>query len=219
MEYNTQREHLIIPEYGRNIQKMVAHAIAIKDKEERNRCARSIVDVMGELNPHLRDVADFKHKLWDHLFIISGFKLDVDSPFEIPTKDSVNISPERIEYPQKDYKYRHYGKTISAMINKAIDYKEGAEKEALVATIANHLKKSYLTWNRDSVEDTKIIEDLAELSGGKLKLPDGFVFAEVSNITPQNKRNHSNSNRRRGGRSGGGGKWSGSNNRRRNQRN
>ena len=215
MEYNTQREHLIIPEYGRNIQKMVAHAISIKDKEERNRCARSIVDVMGELNPHLRDVADFKHKLWDHLFIISAFKLDVDSPFEIPTKDSVNIKPERIEYPKKDYKYRHYGKTISGMVMKAIDFKEGPEKAALVATIANHLKKSYLTWNRDSVEDTKIIADLAELSGGKLKLPEGFVFADVSNITLQTRRNTSNSGRKKGSRSG---KWSGSNNRRRAQR-
>jgi len=196
---------------------MVAHAIAIKDKEERNRCARSIVDVMGELNPHLRDVADFKHKLWDHLFIISAFKLDVDSPFEIPTKDSINTKPERIEYPKKDYKYRHYGKTISRMVMKAIDFKEGPEKEVLVATIANHLKKSYLTWNRDSVEDTKIVDDLTELSDGKLKLPEGFVFAEVSNITPQNRRNASNSGRKRGSRSGGG-KWSGSSNRRRPQR-
>lgn len=215
MEYNTQREHLIIPEYGRNIQKMVAHAIAIKDKEERNRCARSIVDVMGELNPHLRDVADFKHKLWDHLFIISAFKLDVDSPFEIPTKDSINTKPERIEYPKKDYKYRHYGKTISRMVMKAIDFKEGPEKEALVATIANHLKKSYLTWNRDSVEDTKIVDDLTELSGGKLKLSEGFVFADVSNITLQDRRNTSNSGRKRASRSG---KWSGSSNRRRPQR-
>ena len=214
MEYNTQREHLIIPEYGRNIQKMVAHALGLKDKEERSRCARSIVDVMGELNPHLRDVADFKHKLWDHLFVISDFKLDVDSPFDVPTKESVNIKPEIIKYPVRDYKYRHYGRTISSMVNKAIDFKEGPEKDVLVATIANHLKKSYLIWNRDSVEDAKIITDLDELSGGKLKLPEGFVFAEVGNITQQNRRKASNSGRNRGSRPGGG-KWSGSNNRRR----
>ena len=216
MEYNTQREHLIIPEYGRNIQKMVAHAIAIKDKEERNRCARSIVDVMGELNPHLRDVADFKHKLWDHLFIISEFKLDVESPYTIPTAESVNIKPEIIGYPNKDYKYRHYGKTISKMTKKAIDYKEGPEKEALIATIANHLKKSYLTWNRDSVEDSKIIDDLSELSGGKLKLPEGFVFAEVGKITQPSRRTR-DTGRKRSSRPGG--RWSGAGGRRRNPRN
>ncbi|MBL4752252.1 MAG: DUF4290 domain-containing protein [Flavobacteriales bacterium] len=216
MEYNTQRESLIIPEYGRNIQKMVAHAISLKDKEERNRCARSIVDVMGELNPHLRDVADFKHKLWDHLFIISEFKLDVESPYTIPTAETVNVKPERIGYPTKDYKYRHYGKTISEMVKKAIDYKDGPEKEALITTIANHLKKSYLTWNRDSVEDTKIIDDLNDLSGGKLKLPEGFVFAEVGKITQPSRRTRDTS-RKRPPRSGG--RWSGSNNRRRSPRN
>jgi len=211
MEYNTQREHLIIPEYGRNIQKMVKHAITIKDKDERNNCARTIVDVMGELNPHLRDVADFKHKLWDHLFIISEFKLEVESPFELPTAESVNIKPDRVDYPDKAYKYRHYGKTITGMINKAVDYKDGEEKEALIAVIANHLKKSYLIWNRDSVADEKIKDDLKDLSEGKLKLPEGFVFAEVGNISSQRKPQRTNKKRQ----SRSGGSWSRSNNRKR----
>lgn len=213
MEYNTQREHLTIPEYGRNIQKMVQHAISIKDKEERNKCAKTIVDVMGELNPHLRDVADFKHKLWDHLFIISDFKLDIESPFDLPTIESVNKIPEKITYPDKAYKHRHYGKTIVSMIAKALEYKEGPEKEALIVIIANHLKKSYLTWNRDSVDDKKIIDDLDELSGGKLKLPEGFEFADMGHITPQGRQQNNQRGKKRSSRSGG--SWSRNNNRRR----
>ncbi|MBL4735257.1 MAG: DUF4290 domain-containing protein [Flavobacteriales bacterium] len=212
MEYNTQRDHLIIPEYGRNIQKMVEHAISLKDKDERNKCARTIVDVMGELNPHLRDVADFKHKLWDHLFIISQFKLDVESPFELPTQESVNKSPDRVAYPPKAYKHRHYGKTITGMIEKAVDFKDGPEKTALITTIANHLKKSYLTWNRDSVDDSKIIDDLKDLSGGKLKLPEDFVFADTGHITPQGRQTQQRG-KKRNPRSGG--SWSRSSNRRR----
>ncbi|MBL4658675.1 MAG: DUF4290 domain-containing protein [Flavobacteriales bacterium] len=215
MEYNTQREHLIIPEYGRNIQKMIQHAVSIKDKEERNKCARTIVDVMGELNPHLRDVADFKHKLWDHLFIISDFKLEVDSPFDLPTPESVDVAPERIDYPAKAYKHRHYGKTIVGMITKAVEFKDGPEKEALIIIIANHLKKSYLTWNRDTVEDQKIFDDLADLSDGKLKVPEGFEFADMGHITPQGQQrtNQNQRGKKRNPRSGG--SWSRSNNRRR----
>ena len=188
MEYNTAREKLIISEYGRNIQKMVSHAIAIKEKEERNRAAKVIIDVMGQLNPHLRDIADFKHKLWDHLFIISNFKLDVDSPYPIPTAESVDVKPERIKYPEKSYKYRHYGKTIQMMIDKAIGFKEGPEQEALIKVIANHLKKSYLTWNKESVADSKIFEDLKELSGGKLKLKESIQLNNTDEILASNKR-------------------------------
>ena len=131
MEYNTQRNKLHMPEYGRHIQKMVNHAITIKDNEERNKCAMSIINVMGQLNPHLRDVSDFKHKLWDHLYIISEFNLEVESPFETPTPESVNSTPIKIAYPKKDYKHRHYGKTIQRIIDEAIKYKEGEEKDAL----------------------------------------------------------------------------------------
>lgn len=209
MEYNSQREKLIISEYGRHIQKMVQSVMAEKDKEVRNKQAKAIIGVMGQLNPHLRDVSDFKHKLWDHLFMISDFKLDVDSPFPKPTKESLEVKPKKLAYPARNIKYRHYGRTNQMMIEKAIEFPEGPEKEALVMTIANHLKKSYVTWNRDAVSDEKIINDLVELSGGKLKLDIKTVLTDTTEILAANKRkkrstrssNHkSRSNsRRRGG--------------------
>lgn len=210
MEYNSQREKLTIPEYGRHIQKMVQTVLAEKDKEARNKQAKAIIDVMGQLNPHLRDVADFKHKLWDHLCVISDFKLDVDSPFPNPTKESLAVKPEKLAYPAKNIKYRHYGRTNQIMIEKAIEFPEGPEKEALIMTIANHLKKSYVTWNKDTVDDDTIIEDLLKLSDGKLKLDPKTVLTDTTEILAANKRkkrttrtntNKSRNNqRRRGGR-------------------
>lgn len=208
MEYNTQRNKLHMPEYGRHIQKMVNHAITLKDKEERNKCAKSIINVMGQLNPHLRDVSDFNHKLWDHLYIISEFNLEVDSPFDTPTPESVNSKPIKIAYPQKDYKYRHYGKTIQMIIDEAIKYKEGEEKDALIRVIANQLKKLYLMWNKDSVTDEQIDGDLGRLSNGKLKIPEGMKLVEVTNLTNTVKR------KKRPPKSGG--SWHKQNNRRKN---
>ena len=170
MEYNTSLPKMIIPEYGRNIQKMIDFAMTVQDREERNKVARAIIDVMGQLNPHLRDVTDFKHKLWDHIFIISDFKLDVDSPYPIPTRDVIHLKPERLAYPQKNPKYRFYGNNIKYMIDVANSWEEGEMKDALVKVIANHMKKSYLSWNKDTVTDTVIFEHLYELSGGKLNL-------------------------------------------------
>ncbi|HHZ64121.1 MAG TPA: DUF4290 domain-containing protein [Flavobacteriales bacterium] len=192
MEYNSQREKLTIPEYGRHIQKMVQSVLAEKDKELRNKQAKAIIDVMGQLNPHLRDVADFKHKLWDHLFVISEFKLDVDSPFPNPTKESLTVKPEKLAYPSRNIKYRHYGRTNEIMIEKAIEFPEGPEKDALILTIANHLKKSYVTWNKDSVDDSKIIGDLLSLSDGKLKLDDKTVLTDTTEILAANKRKKRN---------------------------
>lgn len=169
MEYNTSLPHLIISEYGRNIQKMIDFAKTVKDREERNRVARAIIDVMGQLNPHLRDVTDFKHKLWDHLFIISEFKLDVDSPYPKPTPETFKTKPERVMYPSNDIRYKHYGKTVERIIVKAKEYPEGEERDALVEQIANLMKRSYLNWNRDSVNDEVIIKQLDELSKGQLK--------------------------------------------------
>jgi len=208
MEYNTKRNKLHMPEYGRHIQKMVAHSITIKDNDERNKCAKSIIRVMGQLNPHLRDVADFKHKLWDHLYIISEFKLDVESPFETPTPESVNSKPDRIDYPKKEYKRRHYGKTIQLMINEAIKYKDGDEKNALIRLIANQLKKSYLRWNKDSVSDEQIDSDLKRMSNDKLKLPEGIKLVEVNEVVNTMKR------KKRPPKSGG--TWHKQNNRRKN---
>ncbi|HOD10333.1 MAG TPA: DUF4290 domain-containing protein [Flavobacterium sp.] len=170
LEYNAERSHLIIPEYGRHLQKLIDQATEIADKDERNKAARYIIQVMGSLNPHLRDVPDFQHKLWDQLFIMSDFRLEVDSPYPVPTRDVINLKPERLAYPQKNPKYRFYGNNIKYMINVANSWEEGEMKSALVKVIANHMKKSYLSWNKDTVTDVVIFEHLFELSDGKLNL-------------------------------------------------
>ena len=172
IEYNSEREKLIIPEYGRHIQKMVDFAISRETREERNKVANSIIAVMGNLNPHLRDVPDFQHKLWDQLFIISDFKLEVDSPYPIPKKEELQERPESLNYPQNFPKYRFYGNNIKRMIDVANSWEEGDKKEALVFTIANHMKKCFLNWNKDTVEDYVIFNHLFELSEGKLNLKD-----------------------------------------------
>ena len=170
LEYNAERPHLIIPEYGRHLQKLIDQATEIPDREERNKAAKYIIQVMGTLNPHLRDVPDFQHKLWDQIFIMSDFRSDVDSPYPIPTRDVINLKPERLPYPQRNPKYRFYGNNITNMIEVANSWEEGEMKSALVKVIANHMKKSYLSWNKDTVTDTVIFEHLYELSGGKLNL-------------------------------------------------
>lgn len=172
IEYNTERPKLIIPEYGRHIQKMVDHAVATEDRVERNKIATSIIAVMGNLNPHLRDVPDFQPMLWDQLFIISDFKLDVDSPFPIPTREELAERPEPLNYPQNFPKYRFYGNNIKRMIDVAVTWEESDKKEGLVLTIANHMKKCFLNWNKDTVEDDVIFAHLYELSNGKINLKD-----------------------------------------------
>jgi hypothetical protein len=170
LEYNAERPHLIIPEYGRHLQKLIDQATVIQDAEERNKAAKYIIQVMGSLNPHLRDVLDFQHKLWDQLFIMSDFKLQVDSPYPIPTRDVIYLKPERLAYPQKNPKYRFYGDNIKYMIEVANKWEEGEMKSALVKVIANHMKKSYLSWNKDTVTDAVIFEHLYELSEGTINL-------------------------------------------------
>lgn len=204
MQYNTSQPRLIIPEYGRNIQKMIDFAVSVKNREERNKVAKSIIDVMGQLNPHLRDVTDFKHKLWDHLFIISDFKLDVDSPYPKPTPETFISKPDTVKYPSKNMRYGHYGNTVERLIAKAVEYKEGDEKKALVQSIANLMKRSYLTWNRDSVTDDVILKQLEELSKGKLKLDADFRFNNIdipvrNNNNNYKKKNHRNDKQRNGG--------------------
>jgi hypothetical protein len=182
MEYNTQQPKLLMSEYGRNIQKMIDHALALTDRDERNRAAQAIISIMGQLNPHLRDVTDFKHKLWDHLFIISDFKFDVDSPYPKPTPETFQTKPERVKYPSRDIRYKHYGKAVEALIRKAVEMEEGEMKAALVEQLAHMMKRFYLTWNRDSVNDELIVQHIAELSKGKLKLPDNFRFKYTNDI-------------------------------------
>jgi hypothetical protein len=170
LEYNAERPHLIIPEYGRHLQKLIEQAVALEDKNERNKAAKYIIGVMGGLNPHLRDVPDFQHKLWDQIFIMSDFKLDVDSPYPIPSREVLNVKPGTLAYPQNYPKYRFYGNNIKYMIDVANSWEDGEMKNALIIVIANHMKKSYLSWNKDTVKDDVIFEHLLELSGGKINL-------------------------------------------------
>ena len=205
MEYNSQREHLIIPEYGRNIQKMVNYAKTIEDREKRNEAAKFIVSVMGSMNQQNKDAGDYRQTLWDHLFIISKFELDVDSPYPMPEKESLTRKPDKVLYSDNKIRFRHYGKNIEAIIKKAIEFEEGPEKDALIHAIANHLKKSYLNWNRESVDDVAIEKHLEILSEGKLSLSENQTLTSTSDILARNKskkkkfnpRSKDNSKRRR----------------------
>ncbi len=168
LEYNSERPLMEIPEYGRHLQKLVNHCVSLPTKEERNKMAKAIIDVMGNLQPHLRDVPDFKHKLWDQLFIIARFKLDVDSPYPITTEEELNEKPEKLPYPKSASKYRYYGHNMQTMIDVAISWEDGEMKDKLTQTIANHMKKCYLLWNKDNVDDEVISKHLVDLSDGKL---------------------------------------------------
>ena len=161
-----------LPEYGRSIQNMVDHALTIEDRTERQRCANTIINIMGRMFPHLRDVPDFKHKLWDHLAIMADFKLDIDYPYEIVRKENLQVKPDSVPYSSTQIRYRHYGRTLEVLIEEAVKYPEGDLKNNLVALICNHMKKDYMTWNKDSVDDRKIADDLNEMSGGRLRITD-----------------------------------------------
>ncbi len=182
MDYNTDRNKLVLPEYGRNIHKMVDHICTIEDREERNKAARTIINIMGNLNPHLRDINDFKHKLWDHLALISDFKLDIDYPYEIPEASHFLEKPKLIPYIEYPIRYKHYGKIIELMIKEAIKLEDAEKKSAFSLMIANHMKRSYLTWNRNVVSDENILNDLKDLSGGVLELPKDTKLFEPKDI-------------------------------------
>lgn len=198
IEYNTERPKLIIPEYGRHIQKMVDQAIATEVKEERNKMAKGIIAVMGNLNPHLRDVPDFQPMLWDQLFIMSDFKLDVDSPYPIPSREELLERPEPLSYPQNHPKYRFYGNNIKRMIDVANRWEDGDKKDGLIITIANHMKKCFLNWNKDTVEDDVIFGHLYELSEGKINLKNSDEdLSDASNLLKVKKRYSSSSSNKK----------------------
>jgi len=207
LEYNTERSQLIIPEYGRHFQKMVDHAVSITDDAERNKVANSIISVMGNLQPHLRDVPDFQHKLWDQLFIMSDFKLDVESPFPITSKEMLQERPASLKYPQNFPKYRFYGNNIKRMVDVAVEWEKGDMREGLEYAIANHMKKCYLNWNKDVVDDSAIFKHLFDLSDGRIdlakenvKLTDSGQFlknrvaktVKLTNNGKKNQRNNTN---------------------------
>ena len=191
MRYNTAEKRLILPEYGRNIQNMVDFCLTIDNREERNRCANAIINIMGNLFPHLRDVNDFKHILWDHLAIMAAFKLDVDYPYEIIKKENLNKRPPRLSYSNSKIAYRHYGQALGQMIQKANDLDEGEEKDVLIRMLANHMKRSFIVWNKDTVDDRKILKDLNELSDGKISLNEE-EYKLVENKDIQSSQNRTN---------------------------
>jgi hypothetical protein len=197
MEYNTTRGKLILPEYGRNVQNMIAHAMEISNRDERNRAAQAIIEVMGQLNPHLRDVDDFRHKLWTHLFVMSDFQLDVDSPYEIPKREVLDEKPNIMDYPTGTIRFGHYGKYTQKILESAKDVTDENEREFLKSSMANFMKKQFLAHNNDAVENNVIAQQLKELSKGELILenPDDLVNTNTilrSMGINQNKRTKNN---------------------------
>lgn len=200
MEYNTSREKLIITEYGRNIQKMIQHAQTFEDKEERSKIARQIVGVMAMLNPALRDVTDFRHKLWDHLFLISDFKLDVDAPFPVPEAEILKVRPKRFHYPEAASRLRHYGKNVELTIEKVAAMPEGQPRQLAIRDLANFMKLCYLTWNTDTGNDEQIFRDLKKMSGGKIVVDDNLTLNQVSAIVQPVQKKNKNKNRHKNSR-------------------
>ena len=183
--YNTQLKKLILPEYGRNIQNMVDYCLTIEDRDERNHCAYSIVDTMVTMFPELQNEADYVHKLWDHLAIMSDFKLDIDYPYDVVKEENLESKPEPIHYALEKIKFRHYGKIIERMIARAAQYPEGEERDALVMLLANHMKKLIYQINNEDVEDSKIFNDLAYYSNGVIRLdPETHKLHEYQVIIP-----------------------------------
>lgn len=187
MEYPTLEGRLIMPEYGRNIQHMVQHALSIQDREERTLCVKSIIHIMGNMFPYLRDVNDFKHKLWDHVAIMSDFKLDIDYPYDVLKENIQEARPEAIAYQQSTITYLHYGRTLEQMIEKLVEYPEGEEKKKFMRLVAGYMKRSFLTWNKEPVDDKKIYDDLRELSKGRLEVTEEPI--KLSELRPASNNN------------------------------
>ncbi len=198
MEYNTKRTDLIIPEYGRHVQKMISHAITIDNKEEQKKCVEAIISFMGQMNPHLRDITEFTHKLWDHLHIMANFNLDVDSKYPKPEKEKLKEKPKKMPYPKNKIRFSYYGNTIPSMISQAIKAK-GNEKEILTGMIANQMKKSYILFNQGSVDNNIIKLHLKQLSDNQLSIPDDFEFIRSSSVRQSNtsKKNYKKKNYKR----------------------
>jgi len=187
MKYNTAQPHLIISEYGRHVQDMALHLLTIKDRKERTRATEAVIQTMTQVHPYSKDSEELRRKLWDHLHVITGFKLEVDSPYEKPTPESFKAKPERLKYPSINIRHKHYGKIADEMIKKAADMEDNQERDALIATIAALMKRSFMTWNKCTVDDNTIIKDLREISKGKLILKDVSSLAHVHvqlNVNP-----------------------------------
>ena len=186
MKYNTQREKLQMPEYGRGIQQMIEYAVTIEDRAERQRCAESIFSVMMDMQPQLREQPDYKHRIWDHIAYISNYRLDIDSPFEIPRLGNEAQKPEPMKYPMKEIRQRQYGHLIEEALKLLAEMPEGEARDELLAQVANQMKQSLFIWNRDAMDEEKVESDIAHYTGGKVKLDlENFHFAPVQTLPRQ----------------------------------
>lgn len=193
-EYNSARNSLVFSEYGRNVQRLVEYLGTIEDRDERNRKANTVIAIMGNLNPHLRDTADYKHKLWDHLFAMSNFTLDVDSPYPIPTPETINKKPENVPYLGNHIKFRFYGRNVQSMLKTAAEMEEGEEREYFINMVASFMRNSSKNWNDENLSPEAIAEHIAVLSEGKLQIdPEELTLSEVTRY--QNNNNYRNNNR------------------------
>ena len=178
---NTQKRRLQLPEYGRNVQKMIEYVKSISDREERNRQARAVISVMETVNPQVHLQEDYEHKLWDHMYIISGFDLDVDSPYPAPKPEELSTPPVEIKHKRTPVKIAHYGRNIENIINLIAEHEDGEAKDAMIRSIAMYMRQQYLIWNKDSVNDETIFNDLVRLSGGRIQIPEGLHLGRIPN--------------------------------------
>jgi hypothetical protein len=186
IDYNTQRQHLLQPEYGRIIQNMVNYCCTIEDREERTKAAKTVISIMGAANPHLRDVPDFKHKLWDHLAIMSDFKLDIDWPYPLPDKNLLHEKPKRLPYSDNKFRFKHYGKFVEQILKKINDIEDPEKKNALIEIMSNHMKRSYITWKREQISDETIFNELQKLTSYSVEIPEGLKLGDFREILSNN---------------------------------
>ena len=216
MEYNNSRSKLLMPEYGRNVQKMIEYLVSVEDREKRLRQAEVIIELMGTLNPHLKTIEDYKHKLWDHLYQMTDFNLDVDSPYPCPTPEAVFKKPEVLPYPQESIKHRHLGKNILALLDRAVNETNEEKKHGLTQAIGYYMKLAYANWHKEPVHDDMIKNELAEITGGKLKYETGGYRVPYennrTNFKQRNNNNNNNNNRNFKGNGGQGGQGGGQRN-------
>jgi hypothetical protein len=193
MDYNSQRRKLLLPEYGRNVQNMVDHMNSIPDKDHRTRCAYAIVSVMGNMFPMLRDMSEFQQKLWDHITIMSDYNIDIDSPVPLPTREMIEVKHKKLPYPNEYIKIKHYGKNIEELVQVAIEMEDDFMKKQLVLLLSNHMKKLFLSWNKDVVNDEKIFDDLRLLSKGELDYNSSdFKLLDTKAVVKQKKKKNPN---------------------------
>ena len=210
MEYNTGREALTLKEYGRNIHKLVEFVKTVEDKEKRNKYAATLVELMKQINPNVKDSNDYHQKVWDDLFIISDFDLDAEGPFPVPNAEILERKPNRVPYKSNEIRFRHYGRNVEIMISQAIEMESEEEKQGAIVAVGRLMKSFCLAWNKDAVEDRVILEHIRKLSGGKLEMDLAFIEehklfdskkSEKSggNSRPENTNNHHHQKRKVGG--------------------